>query len=256
MTDITPFWPEGIQGAVSLTFDDALESQLTNALPLLDGQDLKGTFYVNPEFRPSWEAQIPRWQLASRNGHEIGNHTTRHPCSCNFGFSADYCLEKLGLADIEATIEAAEKALNVLFPEQQGKRSFCYPCYQSYVGAGIHRQSYVPLVARRFKVGRGGGERANNPRLIDLSYVWAWAVEGRSGDEIIDFVEKAVERESWGIICMHGINDEHLAIDIDAFSQLVVYLGHNKERIWTDTVIGLADYILTRRQKMGETHGA
>ena len=257
MNESLPFWPKGIQGAVSLTFDDTLESQLTNAIPHLDGLNLKGTFYVNPNLRSTWQAQLPRWQQASRKGHEIGNHTTRHPCSCNFGFSSDYCLEKLELSDIEATIDTAEKALNELFPEQEGRRSFCYPCYQSYVGAGLYRQSYVPLVARRFKVARGGGERANNPRLIDLSYVWAWAVEGRSGDEMIDFIEKTVDQEGWAIICMHGINDEHLAIDIDAFSKLVMHLGQNKERIWTDTVINLADYILTQRQKMmGDLHGA
>jgi len=56
---------------------------------------------------------------------------------------------------------------------------------------------------------------------------------------------------------MHGIDDQHLAIDMDAFSKLVMHLGKNKERIWTDTVINLADYILTRRQKiMGDLHGA
>ena len=257
MNETLSFWPKGIKGAVSLTFDDALESQLTNAIPLLHKHNLKGTFYVNPDFRTTWQEQLPRWQQASRLGHEIGNHTTRHPCSCNFGFSPDYCLENLQLGDIEATIDAAEKALNELFPEQEGRRSFCYPCYQSYVGAGIYRQSYVPLVARRFSVARGGGERANNPRLIDLSYVWAWAVEGRSGEDIIDFIEKAIDQEAWAIICMHGIDDQHLAIDLDAFSKLVLHLGKNKGRIWTDTVLNLADYILSQRQKtMGDLHGA
>ena len=90
-----------------------------------------------------------------------------------------------------------------------------------------------------------------------MSYVWAWAVEGQSGDKIIDFIEKAVGQDAWAIICMHGIDDQHLAIDMDAFSKLVMHLGKNKERIWTDTVINLADYILTRRQKiMGDLHGA
>ena len=154
------FWPEGIEGVLSLTFDDNTQTQLNNAIPCLDDHNLKGTFYVNPGRKPSWTRDVPRWQQACRNGHEMGNHTADHPCSCNFGFREDgYCLENLSLADIEDTIDRATADLNQLFPEQQGNRSFCYPCYQSDVGAGETRQSYVPVVARRFKVARGGGER-------------------------------------------------------------------------------------------------
>ena len=42
------FWPEGVSGAVCLTFDDGLQTQLDNALPCLDDNGLKGTFYLNP----------------------------------------------------------------------------------------------------------------------------------------------------------------------------------------------------------------
>ena len=257
MTDTPPFWPDGIEGAVSLSFDDALESQLVNAIPRLDDHDLKATFYVNPGRSSSWTDNIPRWQQAARNGHEIGNHTSRHPCSCNFGFHADYCLEKLTLENIADTIDEAEAALDDLFPAQKNKRSFCYPCYQSYVGAGVQRQSYTPLVARRFRVARGGGERSNNPRIIDLSYVWAQDVRDYSGDQLIAYIERAMELGHWAIICMHGIGDEHLAIEICAFAHMVDYLHSSRDRIWTDTVIGLADYIIAQRQNLKEkNHGA
>ena len=56
-----PFWPEGIQGAVSLTFDDALETHLDTAIPCLDDHGFHGTFYVNPGRRPTWQRDLPRW---------------------------------------------------------------------------------------------------------------------------------------------------------------------------------------------------
>jgi len=246
-----PFWPAGIEGAVSLTFDDNAPSQLDNALPCLDDCDLKGTFYVNPSRQDRWQAQIPRWQAASKDGHEIGNHTTKHPCSCNFGFGdGNYCLEKLSLEDIAATIDEANQALDELFPEQKGDRSFCYPCYQSYVGEGVNRQSYVPVVAERFKVGRGGGDRANHPKKIDLSYIWSFAVQGHSGQDMIDYVENAVKDGLWGVICMHGVGGDHIAIESSAFRNLCEYLDKNRQRIWTGSVIDVGNYILDRRKTM------
>lgn len=250
MSAETPFWPPGVAGALSLTFDDNAPSQLANALPCLDDCGLQGTFYVNPGRRPGWERQIPRWQVAAARGHELGNHSSRHPCSCNFGFDPTYCLEKLSLEDIAATIDEAEADLDLLFPQQKGRRSFCYPCYQSYVGAGVERQSYVPVVARRFRAARGGGERPNNPRLIDLSYAWAWAVEGHGAEQMIAYVEKAVAQGLWAIICMHGVGGDHLAIESQAFEGLARHLETQRQRIWTAPLIAVADFILKRRQEL------
>ena len=140
------FWAS-FEGAVSLTFDDGIRTQLDNAVPCLNDHGFKGTFYVNPVRSPRWDTLLSRWQEVSRQGHELGNHTGSHPCSCNFGFNSDNCLEKLTLDDLAGTIDCATEAMNAAFPEQKGHRSFCYPCYQSYVGAGVNRTSYVPLVA-------------------------------------------------------------------------------------------------------------
>ena len=242
------FWPEGIAGAVSLTFDDALITQLDNALPCLDDCGLLGTFYVNPGRRSDWEENIPRWQQACSTGHEIGNHTSRHPCSCNFHFDDQFCLERLTLEDIAATVDEAETALDHLFPEQRDRRSFCYPCYQSYVGRGLHRQSYVPLIAQRFRTARGWGERANDPLNIDLSYTWSFALDGHSGEQLIDYIENAAAQGQWAILCMHGIGGQHLSITTPAFRKATDFLASNRSRLWTGTVIDIADYIIDQRR--------
>jgi len=246
------FWPNAIQGALSLTFDDNTQTQLDNAIPTLDAHDLKGTFYVNPGRMPRWERHLEQWQAASQNGHEIGNHTMDHPGSCNFGFREDgYCLEKLTLNDIADTIDRANDALNEQFPWQNGERSFCYPCYQSYVGAGINRKSYVPVVAERFKVARGGGERPNHPERIDLSYIWSFAVEGHSGQDLIDYAEDTINNGLWGVVCMHGVGGEHLAIATEALAELCDHLNKNRDRIWAAPVIDVANYIIDRRHELG-----
>ena len=250
MTDQS-FWPNGIQGAVSLTFDDALETQLDTAIPCLDEHNLRGTFYVNPGRRPTWERDLPRWQAASRSGHEIGNHTTDHPCSCNFGFRKDgYCLENLTLEDMAETIDSATASLDEGFPEQAGRRSFGYPCYQSYVGEGVNRQSYVPLVAERFPVARGWGERPNDPRVIDLAYTWSFAVQGDSAEDMIAYIEGAVTDGWWAIVCMHGVGGQHISITTEDFAAMVEHLDGHRDRIWTGTMVEVADYIINRRGQL------
>lgn len=244
------FWPDKIEGVVSLTFDDGIVTQLDNAAPCLNENGIKGTFYLNPNRGERWDELLIRWKEVSKQGHEIGNHTCSHPCSCNFGFSADNCLEKLTLEDIRETIDTATEMMNAEFPEQNGRRSFCYPCYQSHVGSGVNRQSYVPVVAERFVCGRGGGERANNPELTDLSYAWAWAVNGHSGQDMIDYIEDAVSQGRWAIICMHGVGGEHIAIEMEALAEMCVHLRDNQNRILTNTVVAVADYIVDRREEL------
>ena len=74
-------WPRGEQGAVSLTFDDGMSSQLAIAIPQLDRRGLRATFYLNP--KEGWEKTLLPWRAPQEAGHEIGNHTIAHPCSLN-----------------------------------------------------------------------------------------------------------------------------------------------------------------------------
>jgi hypothetical protein len=46
---------------------------------------------------------------------------------------------------------------------------------------------------------------------------------------------------------MHGVGGEHLSIETEAFERVLQHLHDNRERIWTGTVIEVADQILGRR---------
>src|SRR5450759_2629751 len=71
-------WPEGKKMAWSVSFDDARLTQIDNGIPLFDKYGVKVTFYVSTY---SMKPQMEAWKRAAKNGHEIGNHSLRHPCN-------------------------------------------------------------------------------------------------------------------------------------------------------------------------------
>jgi hypothetical protein len=243
-------WPDGCQGAVALTFDDGLASQLALAIPLLDNYGLQGTFYVNP--RDNFREQLQPWRTAAQTGHEIGNHTVNHPCSKNFAFIADYnrpALEEMSLDDIEAEIVAAGRRIAEVIPEQPTP-SYGYTCYQPFVGRGRTRQSYVPVVAKHCVAGRGRGERPNDPRYCDLWYLWSTPCERMTGAELVGVAEQAPAQGRWSILTFHGVNDGHLHIDQGDLEELCAFLARNRERIWTAPVATIAQQVHAYQQML------
>jgi hypothetical protein len=189
---------------------------------------------------------------------QVGNHTVDHPCSCNFDFGVVH-LEDMALDDIALTIDLAEQRLDGLIPEQTGSRSFCYPCYQTFVGAGVGKHSYVPVVASRFLAARGGGpgtagEQGNNAARVDLSEVWGADVAGWSGVQLCGAVDEAIAAGRWLVLVFHGVGGEHgLDVEIEDFKMLVDHLAAQRERVWTDSFINVAkDIQAVRQQKESE----
>ena len=235
-------WPNGIKAAVSLSSDDGPPSQLDKAVPILDQHGIKGTFYVNPVPGPRFERHVARWQAAMENGHELANHTVSHPCSGNFGFvSAERALELWSLERIEADVLQAEEALRRWLRGIK-EHSFAYPCGQTFVGRGSERRSYVPVIARHFRVARGLGESANDPRICDLHCLSSWMVVGVTGEQMISMLQPAIEAVHWDIFCFHGIGGDHHRVDVEPYEELVRYLAEQAPQIWTATVqeVGLA----------------
>src|SRR3954468_6029779 len=65
--------------AVVLTYDDALDVDLDNAIPVLDSLGLKATFYLSG-YSGTLNTRLKDWREAAAKGHELGNHTLFHPC--------------------------------------------------------------------------------------------------------------------------------------------------------------------------------
>lgn len=246
-------WPDSHEAAISLTFDDGLPSQLAIAVPTLNDSSLRGTFYLSP--RDGYQQTLAPWREVAAAGHELGNHTINHPCAYDHlrgSVRGRRVLEDMTLIELEADIAEASRRLQTLLPQQRDM-SFAYPCYQSFVGRGPTRQSYVPLVARHCIAGRGYGERAlaNDPQHCDLAYLWAWPCERMSAAEMIGLAEETVEQGRWGIMVFHGVHEGHLPIaDVDLM-RLCAFLARHSARIWTAPVATVARWIADCRTADG-----
>lgn len=238
-------WPSKYKCAVTLTFDDGLPSQLKVAVPLLDRYGFKATFYLCPQ-GPDWAEKLKPWPLVAREGHEIGNHSLSHPCSCNFPFSAGRCLEEMTIEEIETDILEAQRRLETLTPGRV--KTFAYPCYQSYVGRGAERKSYVPVVARHFLAARGWGEKPwpNMPLACDLHYLWSWPAERMSAAEMIGLVEITARRRGWAIFTFHGVDEGHLPVSEPDLRALLEHLAANSE-VWVAPLAQAAEYVAEKR---------
>ena len=71
-------WYGNRKAALSLRFDDSLESHVEYVIPKLNEDGIKATFMVSPgrtqyrKYKDFWENKVPRM------GHHLGNHTMHH----------------------------------------------------------------------------------------------------------------------------------------------------------------------------------
>ena len=182
-------WPDGKRMALSLSFDDGRPSQVDTGLALLRKHGVKVTFFLQGN---QIEKRLDGWRQAVAEGHEIGNHTMTHPCTGNFEFSRHNALEDYSLPMMEKQLDAANAEISRLLGAKP--KTFAYPCGQKFVGRGRRVKSYVPLIAKRFLVGRGYlDEAANDPEFCDLAQTL-----GTPFDDM-DFEQmwKPIEHTSW-----------------------------------------------------------
>ena len=214
----------------------------------MDERGLRGTFYLAPKM-DNWRAWLEPWTEVAAGGHEIGNHTLSHTCSRNFSDDTEAKgLERSTLAEIEADVLEAEDRLQQVLPAPE--RTFAYPCYQTAVGEGLTRESYVPMIARHFTAARTIGEYgfANSPINADLHYLACQNAEHFRAAELIGLVQRAVNQGRWLIFAFHQIEGGRLGIAEYEFIGLLDFLAQQKGRVWTAPVLDVAKFALQARK--------
>jgi peptidoglycan/xylan/chitin deacetylase (PgdA/CDA1 family) len=229
-----------------LSFDDARASQIDTGLPLFKRLGVKVTFYLVPH---GVQEQLEGWKQAVTDGHEIANHTLTHPCTGNYPFSRNNALENYDLIRMAKQIDGANDQIQKLLGVKS--KTFAYPCGQTFVGRGLDVQSYVPLVAERFLVGRGYlSESSNDPTIVDLSQTMGTAFDGMDFPQMKKVVDDAVKQGRWVIFVGHDIGQRAFqTTDTNAIELLCKYLKEPDNGIWLGTVDEIGEYIHRQRNE-------
>ena len=235
----------GKQCAVVLTYDDALNVHLDNVIPALDSAGLKGTFYLIGE-SPAIKNRIQEWRMVAKNGHELGNHSLRHPCDGSIAgrswITKENDLSKYTPDRAVNEIVIANTLLKAI--DSKTERTFAFPCGDTK----IDTVSFYNKLEQEFVAARGVKEGMQPLESIDLKNVYCYFINGHSGNYMVDLVKKAMETHTLLVFLFHGVGGEHnLNVSLEAHRQLIQYLKQNENKIWIAPMVEVAKYVKTKQ---------
>lgn len=242
-----PFhWPHGERAAVSLSYDDAIDSQLDNAVPSLDRHGLKASFYLTLS-SPSLAKRLPEWRALAARGHELGNHTLFHQCARSLP-GHEWVLPENDLEHTPAAAMAAQVRLgNTMLQAIDGRteRTFTLPCGDRLASG----TPFLPLIAPEFvAIKAGDGGVVPDMATLDLHNVGVTAPVGLSGAQLIALVQAAETRGTMINFTFHGIGGDYLVESTQAHDELLDYLAAHRDRVWTATFLDIAKHVAATRK--------
>jgi peptidoglycan/xylan/chitin deacetylase (PgdA/CDA1 family) len=197
-------WPDERRAAVSLTYDDTLNSQLDNALPQLDALNLKATFFLTKE---NMEERETQWIAVSKQGHEIANHTASHPCKLK-----PYTPQRFLAEEIEPT----EQYLDAKFDSPK-PRAFAYPCGFVKLGQGSPNAeiaAYESVVRPNFYAARTVEGPPNDPALVPAQRFFLNAYEPTYDHDdaslAVRYIDQAIASGHWAILIFHDVLERRI----------------------------------------------
>jgi peptidoglycan/xylan/chitin deacetylase (PgdA/CDA1 family) len=227
-------WPNGAKAAVSLSYDDTLNSQLDNAVPALNKHGIKASFYLLLASPVLYE-RLEEWRALAKQGHELGNHTIYHPCSAsqpgNDWVRPHNDMDKRTIEQMQQEVFVANSFLKAI--DGTSERTMTPPCGHLMTSDG----DYLPAVKDMFVAIKGSDE--------DLPAGFSsYAVPSEvSGEELIRIVEAAAARGGMANIIFHGIGGDHLSVSTEAHEQLIRHLAEHRDVYWTDTYLNIMKFV-------------
>ena len=243
-------WPHGERAAVSLAYDDAIDSQLDNAIPALDRAGLKGSFYLTLA-NPSLTKRLDEWRAAAARGHELGNHTLFHLCSAKAPghewVTPELDLDTMSAARMAAQVRLASTMLHAI--DGRTERTFTVPCGDTRA----QDADYVALVRREFvAVKLGGAGVIPDMDRLDPYAVGVTVPEGVTGAQLIALVQEAVGRGTMINFTFHGIGGDYITTSRQAHEELLAWLAAHRDTVWTDTFLNLMKYVKAQQAARGD----
>jgi peptidoglycan/xylan/chitin deacetylase (PgdA/CDA1 family) len=235
-------WPHGARAAVSLAYDDALDSQLDQAIPTLDKYRLRGSFYLQLS-NPAVDKRMAAWRAAAKRGHELGNHSLFHQCSgsapAHEWVQAHRDLDTTSVAQMRDQVALANSMLYAI--DGKRERTYTVPCGDVMAGGA----SYLAAIAPEFVAIKAGGGDAVTASMaaLDPYAVTVMAPVGLSGKQLIALVEEGAAKGTMVNFTFHGVGGDYLSTSAAAHEELVKYLADNRKIYWTDTFLNIMTYV-------------
>lgn len=233
-------WPNGAKAAVVLTYDDALESHLANAIPALDAAGLKGTFFLaNVK-----EADVDRWRRAAMSGHELANHTMFHPCTHDV-YPADprYVSEAYTPASMLREIAQMNVLLHAL--DGEDRHGMATPCGQSLAGGVDYLEelrkagtvTYVRGVADAPSSARADVSKTDPMRVPSRPFD-----VGATAEKMIAYVREAEQGGGWAVFLFHGVGGDYTVLPDGEHRKFVAWLAQHRGEVWVTTLQEALDW--------------
>jgi peptidoglycan-N-acetylglucosamine deacetylase len=231
---------KGKKAAVVLTYDDAIDQHLDNALPLLDSLRMRATFYVTA-FSPSMQQRLPEWKLLAKHGHELGNHTLYHPCAGGPGrewVKKEYDLNGYTVKRMEDEIRMTNLFLHTL--DGKTKRTFAYTCGDMKVADS----TFMNGLKKDFIAARAVRHEMHQAKEIDLYNVDCYMVNNNSFEEMKGWVDKAIQTRSLLVFLFHGVGGGNgLDVSLPAHRQILTYIKQNQKDIYAAPMLEVAEHL-------------
>jgi sialate O-acetylesterase len=235
---------QGKKCAVVLTYDDAIDQHLDNAIPVLDSLRLKATFYLTA-FSASMQNRMTEWKELSTNGHELGNHTLFHPCMGGKGrewVKPEYDMNNYTVQRMVDETRMTNLFLKAL--DGKAKRTFAFTCGDMKIGDS----SFVNAMKNDFVAARAVRNEMHKINEVDLYNVDCYMVNGETAAQMIGWAKKAMETNSLLVILFHGVGGGNaLNVSIAAHREFLQFLKKNEKEIWIAPMINVAEYIKNTR---------
>jgi len=237
----------GRKCAVVLTYDDAIDQHLDNAVPVLDSLDLKATFYLTA-FSTSMQNRLNDWKKLATKGYELGNHTLYHPCDAALNgrswVQPENDLSKYTVKRMENEMRMTNLFLQSL--DGKTKRTFAFTCGDMKIGDS----SFINGMKKDFVAARAVRNEMHTIDKIDLYNVDCYMVNNNNFEEMQQWVDKAVQTNSLLVILFHGVGGGNaLDVSLENHRKILSYIAKHQKDIFVAPMLEMAEYIKSIQAK-------
>jgi hypothetical protein len=225
-------WYNSYDCAISLRFDDNLDSHVEYVIPLLNEYDFKATFMINPgrnydEHKDFWEIQLPQM------GHKLGNHTWHHEGAKN-------------PEEAEFEIGEVSKLIWQLYPNESKLNVFASGGGEEWGGEPWEKALpvYKEIVKEYYLIDLYDGNHPN----IDLNSDY-------SMKEIKSIINETISKRKYQAFSFHKIGSKSLVdyarkiitgynytFEEEQLLEMIKYLNSKRENIWIAPIIQILKY--------------